>query len=215
MISLTTEAASNVAMLAAQGLIVRLLPDGSIEARAPEDTRSPGARRTASYRARKASQNVTEHHETSQSVSCDAAPSPSSPSPTPPSSPPPPTLSPAPAREEPAFALQPEPEVKTKRFSPPTLEDWRGFAATLSPPYPAQDADNAWNFYASKGWKVGNQAMKDWRAAIRTCHGRWLQDNRHLSPTTPRSHATSHPHNPAPRRSDSANKPGRYGSNPP
>jgi hypothetical protein len=24
-----------------------------------------------------------------------------------------------------------------------------------------------WDFYESKGWKVGNQAMKDWRAAVR------------------------------------------------
>jgi hypothetical protein len=24
------------------------------------------------------------------------------------------------------------------------------------------------DFYASKGWKVGNQPMKDWKAAVRT-----------------------------------------------
>lgn len=25
-----------------------------------------------------------------------------------------------------------------------------------------------WNFYEAKGWKVGNQSMKDWKAAVRT-----------------------------------------------
>ena len=28
--------------------------------------------------------------------------------------------------------------------------------------------DAFWDFYESKGWKVGNQAMKDWKAAVRT-----------------------------------------------
>lgn len=34
------------------------------------------------------------------------------------------------------------------------------------------------DFYASKGWKVGNQAMKDWRAAVRTWEGRHSGENR-------------------------------------
>ena len=34
------------------------------------------------------------------------------------------------------------------------------------------DAQRFVDFYASKGWKVGNQPMKDWRAAVRT----WERD---------------------------------------
>ncbi|WP_346331510.1 hypothetical protein [Prosthecobacter sp. SYSU 5D2] len=207
MINLSPETVANIALLASQGLVVRLLPDGSIEARAGEDTRSPGARRTASYRQRKASQSVTDHHKTSQNVTCDAEPSPSSPLSTPLPPTPPPTLSPAPARKEPDFSLQTEPEKPAKRFTPPPIEDWKAYGSTLAPPLPALESENAWNFYASKGWKVGNQPMKDWKAALRTCHGRWVQDGKHTSPTT--RHA-SYPHNRPPGRSDTANKPGRY-----
>lgn len=30
------------------------------------------------------------------------------------------------------------------------------------------DAERFWNFYEAKGWKVGKNPMKDWRAAVRT-----------------------------------------------
>ena len=30
------------------------------------------------------------------------------------------------------------------------------------------DPERFVDFYAAKGWKVGNQPMKDWRAAVRT-----------------------------------------------
>ncbi len=30
------------------------------------------------------------------------------------------------------------------------------------------DAQTFWDFYESKGWKVGNQPMKNWKAAVRT-----------------------------------------------
>lgn len=34
------------------------------------------------------------------------------------------------------------------------------------------DPREFWDFYESKGWKVGNQPMKDWRAAVRTWEAR-------------------------------------------
>ena len=34
------------------------------------------------------------------------------------------------------------------------------------------DPEKFCDFYASKGWKVGNQQMKDWRACVRT----WEKD---------------------------------------
>jgi hypothetical protein len=32
----------------------------------------------------------------------------------------------------------------------------------------AVDPERFVDFYASKGWRVGNQQMKDWKAAVRT-----------------------------------------------
>lgn len=56
-------------------------------------------------------------------------------------------------------------ELKHKRFTPPTPEDVRAYCQKKG--Y-AVDADRFCNFYASKGWRVGNQPMKDWQAAVRT-----------------------------------------------
>ena len=52
-----------------------------------------------------------------------------------------------------------------KRFTPPTLQEVTDYC---------QERGNSVNperfidFYASKGWKVGNQPMKDWKACVRT-----------------------------------------------
>lgn len=51
------------------------------------------------------------------------------------------------------------------RFSPPTADEVRAYCQERRN---AVDADAFIDFYASKGWKVGNQPMKDWRAAVRT-----------------------------------------------
>lgn len=56
--------------------------------------------------------------------------------------------------------------VKEKlRFSPPTLEEVKAYCQERKNHV---DADRFVDFYASKGWKVGNQPMKDWKAAVRT-----------------------------------------------
>jgi hypothetical protein len=69
-----------------------------------------------------------------------------------------------------------EPKRKgTVAQSPPTLAEWLAYAATLNPPLPADEAENIRDFYASKGWKVGTAPMRDWHAAVRTCHRRWRQ----------------------------------------
>ena len=52
-----------------------------------------------------------------------------------------------------------------KRFTPPTLEEVAAYCAERDNNV---DAERFIDFYASKGWKVGNQPMKDWRAAVRT-----------------------------------------------
>lgn len=61
-----------IAALASQGFTVLVLPDGSMEVKCAPDARSAAAKRQAAYRARVASQRVTKHNETSQSITSDA-----------------------------------------------------------------------------------------------------------------------------------------------
>lgn len=60
---------------------------------------------------------------------------------------------------------------KKERFKPPTVQEVQDYCNER------QNGIQAYtfvNFYQSKGWKVGNQPMKDWRAAVRT----WEQKNK-------------------------------------
>ena len=50
-------------------------------------------------------------------------------------------------------------------FNPPTEEEVKAYCLERKNNV---DAQRFVDFYASKGWKVGNQPMKDWRAAVRT-----------------------------------------------
>ncbi len=59
-------------------------------------------------------------------------------------------------------------EVETrpaKRFEKPTIEEVRAYCRDRGNDV---DAEQFVNFYEAKGWKVGNQPMKDWKAAVRT-----------------------------------------------
>jgi hypothetical protein len=49
---------------------------------------------------------------------------------------------------------------KTKLFKAPTVGE-------LKLEFPNIDAESFHDFYTSKGWKIGKDAMKDWRAAAR------------------------------------------------
>ena len=51
-----------------------------------------------------------------------------------------------------------------KRFTPPTVEDVAAYCRERGN---SVDAQRFVDFYASKGWKVGNAGMKDWHAAVR------------------------------------------------
>ena len=57
------------------------------------------------------------------------------------------------------------------RFTPPSVDDVRAYCQERGN---RVDAQRFVDFYASKGWRVGNQPMKDWRAAVRT----WERDDR-------------------------------------
>lgn len=54
---------------------------------------------------------------------------------------------------------------RSSRFSPPTVEEVRTYCSERNNDV---DAERFVNFYASKGWKVGQTPMKDWKAAVRT-----------------------------------------------
>ena len=53
-----------------------------------------------------------------------------------------------------------------ERFAPPSPADVNAYAAEIGAAH--VDGDRFCDFYASKGWRVGSQPMKDWRAAVRT-----------------------------------------------
>lgn len=54
---------------------------------------------------------------------------------------------------------------KRKRFVPPTVEEVRTYCAERKNNV---DAERFVDFYESKGWMVGKDKMKDWKASVRT-----------------------------------------------
>lgn len=91
-------------------------------------------------------------------------------------------------------SVEPEAEERKKvapkkeRFKPPTVQEVQEYCNER------QNGIQAYtfvNFYQSKGWKVGNQPMKDWRAAVRT----WEQKNKQngITNTTNAGFSTSKP----------------------
>lgn len=65
-------------------------------------------------------------------------------------------------------------EEKKGRFKPPTVEE---VSAYLNEKGYDIDPEAFVDFYASKGWKVGNSPMKDWKAAVGTWVRRRKNDN--------------------------------------
>lgn len=53
---------------------------------------------------------------------------------------------------------------RSLRFSPPSLEQIRNYARESGRP---DHSEPFFDYYTSNGWKVGRNAMKDWRAAYR------------------------------------------------
>jgi len=54
---------------------------------------------------------------------------------------------------------------KSQSFSPPTAEEVKHYVDEMG--YRV-DADRFVDFYSSKGWMIGKNKMKDWKAAVRT-----------------------------------------------
>ena len=73
-----------------------------------------------------------------------------------------------------------------KRFRPPTVEEVEAYCFERNNKV---DAERFVDFYASNGWKVGKNPMKDWKAAVRTWEKR--EDN---SPMTAAQRADQERH---------------------
>ena len=71
-------------------------------------------------------------------------------------------------------------EVKNTPYNPPQGDEGVSVSKQFVPPTPAEvnaycqernngiDGNEFCDFYTSKGWKVGKNPMKDWKAAVRT-----------------------------------------------
>lgn len=64
----------------------------------------------------------------------------------------------------------PKKKTKTTRFIPPTVEEVRRYCQENN--Y-SVDAERFVDFYECKGWMVGKNKMKNWKAAVRT----WVRQN--------------------------------------
>lgn len=56
--------------------------------------------------------------------------------------------------------------LKANRFQKPEIQQVLSYAHEIS--LPDSDAEGFYDFQESKGWKIGNAPMKDWKAALRT-----------------------------------------------
>lgn len=66
-------------------------------------------------------------------------------------------------------------DARAKRFTPPTLDDVSAYVRERGSNV---DPQRFLDFYASKGWMVGKNPMKDWKAAVRTWEKRNSEQNK-------------------------------------
>lgn len=66
-------------------------------------------------------------------------------------------------------------DTRAKRFTPPTLDD---VSAYIRERGSNVDAQRFLDFYTAKGWMVGKNPMKDWKAAVRTWEKRDFEQNK-------------------------------------
>lgn len=88
---------------------------------------------------------------------------------------------------------QTETKEKQKRFVPPTLEEVKAYCTQRGN---GVDAEQFIAFYASKGWKVGDQPMKDWKAAIITWEKRDRKDGKQAAKPLPAQSYTQRKYEP-------------------
>ena len=62
-------------------------------------------------------------------------------------------------------SIQAKEKIKVDRFTPPTVDEIRAYCEERNNKI---DPECFWDFYTSKGWMVGKNRMKDWRACVRS-----------------------------------------------
>lgn len=62
-------------------------------------------------------------------------------------------------------SAEPSPKQNNKKFTPPNLEEVQQYCSERNN---SVNARTFIDFYESKGWMVGKNKMKDWKAAVRT-----------------------------------------------
>ena len=65
-------------------------------------------------------------------------------------------------------------EKTESRFAPPSLEEIKTYCIERKN---GIDPNQFIDFYSSKGWLIGKNKMKDWKAAVRTWEGRDKKEN--------------------------------------
>lgn len=72
--------------------------------------------------------------------------------------------------------IKKESKEKSSRFSPPTRQDVSEYCREKG--YSNVDVDRFIDFYSCKGWMVGKNKMKDWKAAVRN----WARSEKATKP---------------------------------
>ena len=68
-----------------------------------------------------------------------------------------------------------------KRFVKPAVPDIKSYMDERGLIDSDQQANSFFDYHESKGWKVGNAAMKDWKSAVRT----WITNSKKFSKPKP------------------------------
>lgn len=74
---------------------------------------------------------------------------------------------------------------KSNAFCPPTLEEVKAYCEERNN---SVDAERFIDFYAAKGWMIGRNKMKDWKAAVRTWER--ADEKQWQQPPPPQQHST-------------------------
>jgi hypothetical protein len=65
-------------------------------------------------------------------------------------------------------------KIKNKRFIKPTIQEIKDYCFERKNNV---DVNKFFNYYEANGWKVGKNAMKDWKACVRTWEGNNFNSN--------------------------------------
>ena len=68
-----------------------------------------------------------------------------------------------------------KPKGKAKRFTKPTLEEIKAYCIERKNNV---DPERFYDYYEANGWKVGKNAMKDWKASVRTWERNGYSDSK-------------------------------------